>query len=696
MKNNKIWFLPWINVFFFIISWGLITNHYIAASLLFIVVSAGTSKKVTFNFGLRFGRKAVITTLSLTVCFILFALWDKRIAAGEVMYFVMSWLPVTFSPLILKDVFNHKPLSNEAFPELKRETPFSPLPEARPNLSEKRLMNQAYSYPSLVSMFNGVYPRAIYSLIIWAACIFCLPESAPLWLKIILSLTVMLNLIDKRRNKRKFSEWLTYLISFMITATLVMLLLIFIQGVITKISYSWMSKQNMSGWFNNSYSQTQIGKNGSFDDGQDLLLRIIWNEKNGDNLLPATYFDLYNEDNSSWTVAPDFVAGKALNVYNGTIKFPKTNEMALTDLSFLNKSGNLKKYNASKPSVDMDGKNAVKEEGKESYVVILGQILKNTRSVSALPLPTNTTYIIGDQGNSSFTKYASGTIMFAHNSSLVNWQVPYIKKEYLDLHLPVNFDLTYPEKYNDIFAKILKDSGIKENDSADLKVIKMQSYFINNYHYSLDLLYNGKPRTLEDFFTVDKRGHCEFFATGMTLMLRYMGIPSRYSTGFLVSENHPEEVDDMYWIRKKDAHAWASYWNGKGWKFVDATPYNNGSWSKDWDQPLYDKFIHFQYVLDNISIDEVRTLITSKYSIAFLGLFIMVIIILLIKRKNNSKSKKTILYITDKNEKQMKNQLKYFLKKYPKEKGLPWLTWAYNTKNEDVIKIVNHFYNKRY
>lgn len=696
MKSNKIWFLPWINILFFIISWGLITSHYIAASLLLISVSLGLLKKITFPFGLRFGRKAVITTLSLTVVIILFALWDKRIAAGEVMYFVMSWLPLTFFPMIIKDIFNNKPFTNEPFPELKRETPFSPMPEPRPNLSESRWMNLAFSYPTLVSMFNGIYPRAIYSLIIWASCVFCLPENSPLWLKIILSLTVLLNLVDKRRSKRKLGEWLTYIVFSIISAALIMLLLIFIQGIITKLSYSWMSKQNLSGWFNNSYSQTQIGKNGSFDDGQDLLLRIIWNEKNGDDLLPATYFDLYNEENGSWTVAPDFVAGKALNVYNGTIKFPKTNEMDLTDLSFLNQSGNMKKYNSATPTVPMDAKNIIKENGKESYVVILGQILKNTRSVSALPLPTNTTYIIGDQGNSSFTKYASGTIMFAHNNSLVNWQVPYLKKEYLDLHLPVNFDLTYPEKYNDIFKNIIKLSGIKDTDSADLKVSKLQSYFVNNYHYSLDLTYNGNPRTLEQFFTVDKRGHCEYFATGMTLALRYLGIPSRYSTGFLVSENHPEEVEDMYWIRKKDAHAWAAYWNGKGWKFVDATPYNNESWSKDWDQPLYDKFIHFQYVLDNISIDEIRIIITSKYSIILIAIFILIIVLLLIRKRKLFNNQIAILYITSKDEKKMKKNLRSFLKEYPKHEGEPWLTWANRTKNDEIIKIVKDFYNKRY
>lgn len=693
--SNKIWMISWINILFFIIIWGLITQHYIPSIILFSLVTLGIYKKININFGLRFGRKAVISTFSLTVFIILFSLWDKKILAGEVMYFVISWIPVSFFPLILKDIFNKEENNNLAFPKLKKDTPFSPSPEPRPNLSQNRWFNKAFSYPLLVSTFNGIYPKAIYSLIIWGSCIFCLPENSPIWLKVALSLTILINLIDKRRN-RDIYEWILYWFTSIVLAIGVMILIIFLQNLLNKFNYNWMAKEKLNGWFNNSYSETQIGKNGSFDDGQDLLLRVIWNDKKSNSLLPATYFDLYNEGNSSWSVAPDFVVGKAVIVNSGTLKLPPTNQMSLTDLSFITKNGNLKKYNYGNPTVSMKSSYNEASNQKDSYIVLLGQILKNTRSVSAIPLPTNASYIIGDQGDSRFTKYASGTVMFAHNNNLVNWQISYKVKKYLDLHSPINFDLTYPEKYNEIFEKIIQKSGINKEDNADLKVLKLQNYFLNNYKYTLNLTYEGKPRTLEDFLTIDKEGHCEYFATSMTLILRYLGIPSRYSTGFLVTEHHPEETEDMYWIRKKDSHAWSAYWNGEGWKFIDATPYSNSAWSRDWDQTIYDKFVHFQYVLDNISIDEVKDVITSKYVIVFIGLFIISLSFLVVRKNILRKKEVKIIYIKDKQDKKFEKIFKKQLKDTPRKQGEPWLMWGERVNDEFLINKIKKYYLERY
>lgn len=47
---------------------------------------------------------------------------------------------------------------------------------------------------------------------------------------------------------------------------------------------------------------------------------------------------------------------------------------------------------------------------------------------------------------------------------------------------------------------------------------------------------------MNEFLSNDKRGHCEYFATALTLALRELGIPSRYSTGYMVDEKKRVKV----------------------------------------------------------------------------------------------------------------------------------------------------------
>jgi hypothetical protein len=68
-----------------------------------------------------------------------------------------------------------------------------------------------------------------------------------------------------------------------------------------------------------------------------------------------------------------------------------------------------------------------------------------------------------------------------------------------------------------------------------------------------------------------RQGHCEWFASATTLMLRSIGLNARYVTGFVSREAGP---GGGYWIsRRKDAHAWVEvYLPGEGWQIVEPTP----------------------------------------------------------------------------------------------------------------------------
>jgi len=59
---------------------------------------------------------------------------------------------------------------------------------------------------------------------------------------------------------------------------------------------------------------------------------------------------------------------------------------------------------------------------------------------------------------------------------------------------------------------------------------------------------------IEDFVTRSKQGHCEYFASALTLMLRSQGIPARMVVGYKVGEWN--SLGEFYVVRQRNAHTW--------------------------------------------------------------------------------------------------------------------------------------------
>ena len=100
---------------------------------------------------------------------------------------------------------------------------------------------------------------------------------------------------------------------------------------------------------------------------------------------------------------------------------------------------------------------------------------------------------------------------------------------------------------------------------------RIERYLIQNYDYTLDLLGFDSGSPVEDFLFSTRRGHCEYFASSMVLMLRSLGIESRFATGYLGAEYNPFE--GYYIVRQSNAHAWVeAFMPGEGWRVFDPTP----------------------------------------------------------------------------------------------------------------------------
>jgi transglutaminase-like putative cysteine protease len=97
---------------------------------------------------------------------------------------------------------------------------------------------------------------------------------------------------------------------------------------------------------------------------------------------------------------------------------------------------------------------------------------------------------------------------------------------------------------------------------------KLADHLQRGYQYTLEL--SGEVEDpLADFLFERKAGHCEHFATALTLLLRTQGIPARLASGFYGGERSATG----YLVRAGDAHAWTQVLvPEKGFVTVDATP----------------------------------------------------------------------------------------------------------------------------
>jgi transglutaminase-like putative cysteine protease len=76
---------------------------------------------------------------------------------------------------------------------------------------------------------------------------------------------------------------------------------------------------------------------------------------------------------------------------------------------------------------------------------------------------------------------------------------------------------------------------------------------------------------IEQFLLERSEGHCEYFASGLVVLLRSVGIPARLVNGY--AGGHANELGDFIEVAQSDAHAWVEvHYAHAGWVAYDATP----------------------------------------------------------------------------------------------------------------------------
>lgn len=123
--------------------------------------------------------------------------------------------------------------------------------------------------------------------------------------------------------------------------------------------------------------------------------------------------------------------------------------------------------------------------------------------------------------------------------------------------------LALPEDFNESRELLSLAQQLGLNDLEDpQKVEVLHDFFQENFRYTTHLKTPSQANrtALINFLTNTKEGHCEYFATATTLLLRASGVPTRYVVGFAIREqsNTPGE----YLLRGTHAHAWCRAYLG--------------------------------------------------------------------------------------------------------------------------------------
>ena len=146
----------------------------------------------------------------------------------------------------------------------------------------------------------------------------------------------------------------------------------------------------------------------------------------------------------------------------------------------------------------------------------------------------------------------------------------------------------------------------------------LEERLAQDYTYTTEFVGRSGQLALEDFLFRTRRGHCEFFATAMVVMLRSQGIPARFVTGFFGGDQ--STFEGYYVVRQSNAHAWVEAWlPEQGWMVFDPTPASGrpGATERDW--PLlfseisdFVKFRWDRYVLTFGFYDQMTLLLQAR------------------------------------------------------------------------------------
>ncbi|MGB6222840.1 transglutaminase-like domain-containing protein [Haloferula sp.] len=200
-----------------------------------------------------------------------------------------------------------------------------------------------------------------------------------------------------------------------------------------------------------------------------------------------------------------------------------------------------------------------------------------------LPIPTNAASVIIPAQNLEINPLGSLRIDPKHpvaNATML-WKremntssAPWLARSPKGFRCP---DLDIPRHEQEVITEVADELNLREGNLEE-KITRIRNHFIEHFTYTryLDRPYPKSNLENDQFIGIflqdSRRGHCEYFASATAMLLREVGIPTRYVTGFAIVEINPKSGEAL--VRGTHAHAWCEAWdaNRETWIEVDLTP----------------------------------------------------------------------------------------------------------------------------
>lgn len=165
------------------------------------------------------------------------------------------------------------------------------------------------------------------------------------------------------------------------------------------------------------------------------------------------------------------------------------------------------------------------------------------------------------------------------------WYQEYVQEHYLAVAGTMPAVWTVADEIEEwLYESSLFGGAVNENEMRLVKAYLVAEWMRQNTEYSLQLpqLPSGAD-PVEFFLTAGRSGYCMHYASASVMILRALGVPSRYASGYIVNKSsflfQSGEYEAM--VLDNREHAWAEiYLDGIGWIPVEVT--------KGYSSPLSD------------------------------------------------------------------------------------------------------------
>lgn len=137
--------------------------------------------------------------------------------------------------------------------------------------------------------------------------------------------------------------------------------------------------------------------------------------------------------------------------------------------------------------------------------------------------------------------------------------------------------------YGPVIGSGLINTNLGDTDNSYLRAVNtVTAWLAAQCVYDPDTPVTPDGEDFAEYFLTTGRGYCVHFATAATLLLREMGVPARYVSGYVADPRSGQTVE----VPDSAAHAWVEvYLPSYGWYPVEVTPGYNFEGPEVEDEP---------------------------------------------------------------------------------------------------------------